>query len=779
MSRASRGLLLGCFILILSILLPDSFAQDICDTPITITGPRNTLAIVPDVVVRADTIIGESNPAVCVSITNPGHYRIYATISQSLGQFNESYFLTICDENGNNCKSACDPNAGDYKIVLDDTVSAVDTVTSDAGVFFLEAGNHIIQLNHLALIDDQFPQLVRGDSISEAESVHLIRLVLEETNETFNVALSQTVSQGSVRPDSIYSYSLSIQNIGSATIHNINLWDAFPDFVTPEQFTLNPPVQVTADTLFWFFDTLGSAQALNIEFTVRFSQTPPSTPFDLVNTAQLTANCDTTLSNNRTATTVVGLPPIQYDLALTKTASRDSVKVGDSVLYNIKIVNNGPDPARDITLSDVLPGVVSISNFTLQPNSVNQDTVFWQFDVLAVRDSIEISFSAKVEGNIPSFPFQIINEAHVEAPLEVDPGNSSAIAVVTAIPITYDLELSKSANKDSVQIGQTISYLLKVINNGPDPASDIILSDILPNFLSATDFSLQPNSVKQDTLFWQFDSLAVGDSIAVSFTARVEESIPSLPSQIRNIARVTAPLDINSDNSAAIALVTAIPVRYDLEITKSASIDTVRPGATLRYTLEITNRGPDTAENVTIQEIQPEFVDFLDFNTQPSSISQDTLFWQVDSLIFGELLKITIDAKVGEIKLTDPLQITNNVLVTAIDDVNSANNTASASITVLPPNDCVYLDRNVFVPDSGSPLQVIFQLSTSRTARLDLYDVTGYHLGTLVERNFNAGINTYLWDGTNQNGKKVGSGVYIITLRSGGLVCWVKVIVVQ
>ncbi|TDI88557.1 MAG: DUF11 domain-containing protein [Caldithrix sp.] len=899
-----RNLCLGFLILALTSQFHDSFAQDICDNPVVLTGPIDTVAIVPDVVVRADTIIGESNPALCVTVTTAGHYRIYATVSQSLGQFNESYFLTVCDEGGSNCTPACDPNAGPYKIILDDTLSSAGTVKSDAGIYFFEQGKNVITLNHLSLVDHLFPELVRGDSISSAESVHLKELIIEEVNNTYDLGLTQSASQGSVRPDSTYSYHLNMVNNGSATVHNIDLWNALPGFVTPEQFLLTAPDLVRADTLFWHFDSLQTAQSIDIEFTVRFSQTPPATPFDLINRSRLTANCDTVLTNNFAATTILGLPPIQYDLALTKSANKDSAQVGQSFSYNLKVVNNGPDPASDIVLWDVLPNFILISDFTLQPDSTNQDTLFWRFDSLAVGDSVVIIFDARVEETIPALPFQLHNSAEVTAPQEIiasnntaaavvmavpmrydlaltksadldsvqigprftyslkivnlgpDPAtdirlsdifpdfvalvdfslppvstsqdtlfwqfdtlavgdsiqiilgarieptlpslpvqiintasvtapgdanfaNNTATAVIRAVPMRYDLELTKSADLDSVQIGGGFSYALKIVNHGPDPATDIRLSDILPSYVSIVDFSLQPSSTSQDTLFWQFNTLAVGDSIQITLGVRIEPTLPSLPLQIINTAFVTAPDDANLANSTAKALVTIIPISYDLEITKSASADTLRPKRSFDYSLKVINHGPDTAKDILIWDVKPEFITFSDISPQPSTVNQDTLIWRVDSLRIGETFEITIGTRVDELNLTNPLEIINTGSVAAVDDFNSANNSADASVVVLPPNDCVYLDRNVFMPDSGSPLQVIFQLSTSRTARLDLYDTTGYHLSTLVEQNFNAGSNTYLWDGTINNGRKAGSGVYILTFRSGTLVCWVKVIVVQ
>ena len=143
--------------------------------------------------------------------------------------------------------------------------------------------------------------------------------------------------------------------------------------------------------------------------------------------------------------------------------------------------------------------------------------------------------------------------------------------------------------------------------------------------------------------------------------------------------------------------------------------------------------------------------------------------------------RVVIDyqAVVSDIEVTSPLSIVNTATVFGASDVNQENDTAISEVVIMPPNDCVYLDRNVFVPSSGEPLKIFFQLSTERSATLELYDITGYHLMTLADQTFSAGINTVLWNGNLTNGRPIGSGVYLITFKSKGLMCWTKVIVAQ
>ncbi|MCG8606431.1 hypothetical protein MJD09_15790, partial [bacterium] len=110
------------------------------------------------------------------------------------------------------------------------------------------------------------------------------------------------------------------------------------------------------------------------------------------------------------------------------------------------------------------------------------------------------------------------------------------------------------------------------------------------------------------------------------------------------------------------------------------------------------------------------------------------------------------------------------------------NNFAESLVFTIPPDEgcgLFYLDSNVYRPSTSVPLGINFELNSSRSVRLDLYDVSAYHVTMLTESSYITGENRFEWDGETLDGQKVGSGVYVITLRSGNLVCWKKVIIVR
>jgi flagellar hook assembly protein FlgD len=72
-----------------------------------------------------------------------------------------------------------------------------------------------------------------------------------------------------------------------------------------------------------------------------------------------------------------------------------------------------------------------------------------------------------------------------------------------------------------------------------------------------------------------------------------------------------------------------------------------------------------------------------------------------------------------------------------------------------------------------------FELEASKEVQIDVYDISGYHIHTISGGFFNTGLNDITWDAVTESGMKVGSGVYLITMRADGISCWKKVIITR
>ena len=72
-------------------------------------------------------------------------------------------------------------------------------------------------------------------------------------------------------------------------------------------------------------------------------------------------------------------------------------------------------------------------------------------------------------------------------------------------------------------------------------------------------------------------------------------------------------------------------------------------------------------------------------------------------------------------------------------------------------------------PNPFNPSTIIpYQVPTVGHVRLEVFNVLGQRIATLVDGERSAGVHTAVWDATDAAGRAVGAGVYFYRLRSAG-----------
>jgi hypothetical protein len=83
-------------------------------------------------------------------------------------------------------------------------------------------------------------------------------------------------------------------------------------------------------------------------------------------------------------------------------------------------------------------------------------------------------------------------------------------------------------------------------------------------------------------------------------------------------------------------------------------------------------------------------------------------------------------------------------------------------------------------PNPFNPRTVIkFSLAQEGPVELVIYDVNGRRVKTLVDGKADAGLNSVVWDGTDNAGHKVGSGVYWSQMRVGTYLSNMKMVILK
>jgi uncharacterized repeat protein (TIGR01451 family) len=214
--------------------------------------------------------------------------------------------------------------------------------------------------------------------------------------------LTKTVSKPEVKVGEVFTYTLTLKNIGNVDLQNVVLKDLLPaGIVMANGAPGNPRI--------FEFGTVKAGEAKVVKLEVKAVS---GVVYDaqLRNLACFTSNYNTNIPICDDAFVIVRKKeePKKPDIKIEKDVSTAvPVEVGEPFTYTIKVTNTGQVDLKNAKIVDTLPaGVVATSN----PNS---RTINFNIPLLKVGESKTFSFQAKVvEG--PATDVKLINTACVE-----------------------------------------------------------------------------------------------------------------------------------------------------------------------------------------------------------------------------------------------------------------------------------------------------------------------------------------------------------------------------
>jgi uncharacterized repeat protein (TIGR01451 family) len=206
-------------------------------------------------------------------------------------------------------------------------------------------------------------------------------------------------------------------------------------------------------------------------------------------------------------------------LSVTKSASADSVLVGQQLTYTIVVHNGGDAAAPGVGLSDELPLGVSPVSATSSPQGTcaANSIVSCSLGDIGPAQDVTVTIVTSVGPNAPS---AVTNTASVSSPDGTNAVDSND--VVTTVKPAADLALTGSAIPDAVTTGELLTYTFRVQNNGPSTATGVQVADPLPaemHFEKASDGCVETSG----TVTCDLGTLASGDSRELQITVTPQQ----------------------------------------------------------------------------------------------------------------------------------------------------------------------------------------------------------------------------------------------------------------
>jgi|GEM_PF-506196 len=148
----------------------------------------------------------------------------------------------------------------------------------------------------------------------------------------------------------------------------------------------------------------------------------------------------------------------------------------------------------------------------------------------------------------------------------------------------------------------------------------------------------------------------------------------------------------------------------DLTIAKQVTPTTALPGQPVAYTLTVTNLDPLPASTVVVTDALPTGLTVASFSAGGTLlVNPPRVVWVIDSLDAAQTRLITVTANVSPTWATD-VALINTAVMTANNDANSANNSATSTLLVKVPRVAVAAN-NLRVSEAAGQVPITLTLN--------------------------------------------------------------------
>ena len=441
------------------------------------------------------------------------------------------------------------------------------------------------------------------------------------------LAVAKTDGSATYTPGGTATYTVTVVNTGLSDALNVNVTDVLPAGVTLSanatcvangSSNCGAVTGATGQTSFGATAARVDAGGANtLVFTVPVTFAPGMTTTPLVNTATATDVASGNAASGSDSDTLSAV----VTLGVAKTDGSATYTPGGTATYTVTVANTGLSDALDVTVTDPLPGGVTlnanatcVAGGTSSCGTVTGTTGQTSFGATTARidagaaNAIVFTVPVAFASGMTTTP--LINTATAtDIPTGIT-ANGSDSDVLSA---NVSLAVTKTDGSATYTPGGSAVYTVTVANTGASDALNVTVTDPLPAgvTLNANAICIANGTSSCGTVTGTSGQTSFGTTAArvdagaanmLTFTVPVAFAAGLSTNPLVNTASAT---DVASGATASGSDSDALASNVTLGVTKTDGSATYTPGGTATYVVTVTNTGVSDALDVTVTDPLP------------------------------------------------------------------------------------------------------------------------------------------------------------------------------
>jgi uncharacterized repeat protein (TIGR01451 family) len=310
---------------------------------------------------------------------------------------------------------------------------------------------------------------------------------------------NKTVDQSTAPVGATLTYTMTVGNTGTAAAESVVANEALPEGVSFVSADTHGAGTFDGSTGEWALGTIGIGETATLTVVVVIQ--PQAAASTLTNAFQIVAPpdpppivvdnpCPSPDQAESCADTIVpGIP----QLTQSKVVDVELAAPGADLTYTTTVSNIGSADATGVTAQDLLPAGVSFVNAdTHGVGSYSSATGVWSIGPVPMGATYELTITVTVSPGAVNTT--LINRFTVNVP-SGDPSplveqpcadDATQSCASTMIPGTPQLVVTKTVDKPTASVGDTLTYTITVANRGTGDATDVVVYETFPANLALT-----------------------------------------------------------------------------------------------------------------------------------------------------------------------------------------------------------------------------------------------------------------------------------------------------